>query len=539
MLREGEEVGEMVSYKPTVLESRYRYPLLEDKADIGLNFDLVDVVSWESPWVRLEATMPPAKRKKYSDTDTASQASSSSYYQHYQKRNKNEISSNAIMAAKSGRVAAADLTLPFDQQIRAIPKAQQLPLYQRDVVASSTTSATVSSATVVPWLKRTEYMTAKEERTLAPTTAFVSESLDQLLALEQGILGSSSSSINQNDPESASSTTASHMDVDSRFDSQNEDDRLLADVLGPRTPSTARTPPPKAKNPASSLQSPFQTDATKVLRTIQRSFDAIASRTSIVHPSEILRNKKGLPPNSSQSLSRSSNSALSSSGGISKGADSHTIVEEWDVFPNDLVWPNTYLSLQSDVTLPSGDLIFLSSHTHEHSLLKPSLTEAESKLCHDTHVVPQRQKELLSLYAKPSDDQDTPSNDLVFQSHWEAEAISLRPAFDTMGSYVFVIGPTTPYDADEDEESGVAFEGESHNETVAARTRKNKSLAKAKVGTATFKNLDAHVHIKPPTAEGRALASKLKSPETVQVVPVAIPDLELHMRNLAAESLRE
>lgn len=518
MLREGEEMAEVVLYKPTALEARYRYPLLEDKADSGLNFDLVDVLSWESPWVRLESRMPPAKKKKYSDTDSATQASSSSYYQHYQKKSKTEISANAIMAAKYGRVAAADLVLPFEQQIRSIPKSQQLPLYQRDLISSSTSAASVSTNTVVPWLKRTEYMTAKEERSVAKSAAFVSESLDDFLALE---------SRQSHTSESPSSNTTSHMDVDTH-DTRDDDDKLLDDVLG--SSSQARTPPRPAstsKGSTHTLPSPFQTDATKVLRSIERSFDAIASRTSIIHPSEILQKKK----DNSTDIRRSTGTPAS---------DGPYIVEEWDLFPNELVWPNSYLSVQSDIKLPPGELLFLTSHTHDPSLLKPSVTEAQLKLAHDSHQVPQKHKELLTLFTKPGPDQAVlPTDELAFQSHWEAEATSLRPSFDTMGSYVFVIGPTTSYDADEDEESGVVFEGDTHNETLAARSRKNKSLAKAKVGTATFKNLEGHVQIKPPTAEGRNLVAQSQTPETIKLVPSNIPDLEMHMRNAAADSLRE
>lgn len=541
MLRESEEVGDVVSYKPTVLESRYRYPILEDCVDYGLQFDLVDVMAWESPWARLEATMPPTKRKKYSDTDPAQQASVSSYYQHYQKKNKSEIGSNAIMAAKYGRVSAADVVLPFEAQLRSIPKSQQLPLFHRESVASTTTATSVPSASAVTWLKRTEYMSAKDERSINVTSAFVSESLDQLEAFEQRQAQLSGS------VESPSSTTASVMDTDEpeAQDQRDEADRLVDEVLGGSArPARSQTPvkQTRASVPQHLLKSPFQTDATKVLREIERSFDAIASRSSIIHPSEAsTTGHKGL--SSSQAMNR----RLSSSGSTQRHAEGPHIVEEWDIFPNDLIWANPYLVLQSDIPLPKGELLLIPSSTHTPTLLKPAHTETDNDAAHSAHVVPQRKKEILTSYAKPQENKDDEEeeqpklahNELAFQAHWEAEATSLRPAFDSMGSYVLLLGPTAPYDADEDEESGVVYEGENAQQTIAARRRKNESLKRAKVGIATYKNIDARVHLRPPTAETRSIAAKTQHPDILKLASTAIPDVEKHLRSAATDTLKQ
>jgi len=545
MLRESEEVADMVSYKPTVLESRYRYPILEDAVDYGLHFDLVDVMAWESPWARLEATMPPSKRKKYSDTDPAVHASASSYYQHYQKKNKGEIASNTIMAAKYGRVAAADLVLPFEAQLRSIPKPQQIPLFHRESVAATTTATSVPSASAVTWLKRTEYMSAKDERSINVTSAFVSESLDQLEEFEQRQAQLTGS------VESPSSTTASMMDADEQETGAEKDeaDRIVDELLAGSNRSESSQTPVKTTKVAVSqhlIKSPFQTDSAKVLREIEHSFDAIASRSAIIHPSDAT-SAHGKTLSSSQSTHR----RLSSSGSSQKASDGPYIVEEWDIFPNELVWANPYLVLQSDIPLPKGELLLLPSSTHTPTLLKPAHTEAENKAAHDTHLVPQRKKEILTSYSKPQESDDKTAeeegeaqpqlapNELAFQAHWEVEATSLRPVFDSMGSYVFALGKTTPYDADEDEESGVIYEGDNAQQTITARRRKNESLKRSRVGIATYKDIDARVHLRPPTAETRSAASKLKHPDVVKLVPTSIPDIEKHLRTAAADTLKE
>lgn len=570
MLRSADESAELFAYKPTVLEARYRFPLLDDSVDLGLNFDVVDVTSWESPWVRLEAAMPVAKRKKHSDTDSSAQASFTSYYQHYQKKHKADIASNAIVAAKHGRVAAADVVLPFEQQMRSIPKSQQAPLFQREAVAKVTTATSVPSSSAVTWLKRTEYMTAKDERALAVTSAFISESLAQLEEYERkqnGALSLTSSG-------ESHSTNTNAMDVDDdletsgansrdsrqRDDTMDEGDRLLEEVMGSQSGAGAKNSASKSKVssnvriPASMTESPFKKDASKVLQDIQRSFDVIASRQAIVHPSSDTKTASGALGASGYGLRRSSGVGIGSSSSSSSANAPH-IVEEWDIFPNDLVWANSYLLLQSEVALPKGDLSMVATVTHKPTLLKPAHTTSEFAEAHAAHVVAQRRPEVLAVYAKPSlnpgktvasegaeDEPDAPkcaADEVAFSAHWEAEATSLLPSFESIGSYVFVLGPTTAYDADEDEESGIVYEGENSAETAAARTRKNASLAKAKVGTATFKNIDTRLHMRPPTAEARSLAEKKERPDVLKLVPVAIPDLELHLRDSRTDTLSQ
>lgn len=561
MLRLGQENTELVEYKSTVLEARYRFPLLDDCADFGLNFDIVDVTSFESPWARLEYELPASKRKKHSDTDSSHNASTTSYYQHYQKKHKNDIAANTILASKHGRVAAADLVLPFDQQIRSIPKAQQVPLFNRDSVAKVTTATSVPSTAAVTWLKRTEYMTSRDERSLALTSARVSETLAQLDALERD----GSHHLNMSG-DSTSTTAGNGMDVDDEFipsqaanDTRDAADRLLDEVLHgsqSQASQSIRSPIKKSSStltaalPADVAESPFKKDPSRVLRTIEASFDAIASRTAIVHPSESANANT-----SSSNIRRSSSIGLtSSSSNVGSGAPH--IVEEWDIFPNDLIWENSYLLVQSDVQLPKGELVMLPSITHTPTLLKPSHTEAEFEEVHQKHVVPQRRPELLSLYAKPSlnpgktiagdgtgDSEGgikCASDEVAFSAHWEAEATSLQPTFESIGSFVFSLGDTTQYDADEDEESGISFEGETSAETAAARTRKNNALAKAKVGKASFKNFDARVQMRPPLAEARQLAQKQGPPtQVLKLVPSTIPSVESHLRETRAAALRE
>lgn len=561
MLRLGQETLDLVEYKPTVLEARYRFPLLDDSADFGLNFDIVDVTSFESPWARLEYEIPASKRKKHSDTDSSHNASSTSYYQHYQKKHKNDIAANTIMASKHGRVAAADLVLSFDQQLRSIPKAQQAPLFHRDSVAKVTTATSVPSTASVTWLKRTEYMTSRDERSLALTSARVSETLAQLDALER----ESSGHLNMSG-DSSSTTAGNGMDIDDEFlpqsqaanDTRDAADRLVDEILTsqPQASQSARSPGKKSPSaaaaalPADVAESPFKKDPTRVLRSIEASFDAIASRTAIVHPSEAANANT-----SSSNIRRSSSVGLTSSSSNLSGGAPH-IVEEWDIFPNDLIWENSYLLVQSDVQLPKGDLVMLPSFTHTPTLLKPSHTQAEFEEVHLKHLVPQRRPELLSLYAKPSLNPGKTiagdgtgdaeggikcaSDEVAFSAHWEAEATSLQPTFESIGTFVFNLGETAPYDGDEDEESGISYEGETSAETAAARTRKNNALKKAKVGKASFKNFDSRVQMRPPLAEARQLAQKQGAPtQVLKLVPSAVPDLEMHLRETRASALRE
>lgn len=560
MLRLGHESKDLVEYKPTVLELRYRFPLLDDSADLGLNFDVTDVASFESPWARLEAQIPAYKKKKHADTDSSQHASTTSYYQHYQKKHKNDIAANTISASKHGRVAAADLVLPFELQMRSIPKAQQAPLFHRDAVAKVTTATSVPSTAAVTWLKRTEYMTSRDERSLAVTSAYVSESLAQLDAYER----SHTSTLNTSGD--SSTTAGNSMDIDddsvhrsqTGIDTRDETDRLLEEVLN--TPSQSsqaiRSPIKRTSSaltgiiPADVAESPFKKDASKVLRSIQESFDAIASRTAIVHPSEAAN-----AGSSSSNIRRSSSVGLSSSSS-NLGSGAPYIVEEWDIFPNDLIWENSYLLVQSDVQLPKGELTIVPTSTHNPTLLKPVHTQAAFEEVHQKHLVPQRRPELLALYAKPSlnpgktvagdgtgdseGGMKCASDEVAFAAHWEADATSLQPTFESIGSYVFILGDTTPFDADEDEESGVVYEGETSGETASARTRKNQALSKAKVGKASFKNFDSRVQLRPPLAEARALAQKQGPPaQLLKLVPTDIPALEVHLRRARADTIKE
>lgn len=494
------ENNRFVTYKPSQLEMRYKYNL-EENIESLMNFDLVDILSWESPWVRIEQTIPRSKKRKHPQTDP-SNASTSSYYQHYLKMRKDEILKISNLALKLGKVSAGDLTIPINEQLKMIPKDQQIPLYSLEGLSEANSQFSITNSNNIPWLKRTEYILGRDDQNHKTPIIGIDDEI-----FEDDENKQLSSSVNDDDSSylGPSGTMVEKDSIDHMVDSLNSQSKI-------------------SKSSLDSLVSPFTIDPTKVLNSIETSFDVVSSRSAIIHPSQI------------SSIS-SKNDTLKNSQSITPILSTHIIVEEWDLFPDDIIWDNYYVSIQSESEIPSSDSIFIPIKTNGQSLLKLASTVGEDQVAHDSHKISSKTKEYLSLYV-PNQILNPKSSSYNWNSDWEVDATSLKPGFETNGTFAIMLGPTTQFNPDEDEEDGISYKASSEQETRSILKNRLKSLQDAKIGTATYKNIDARIQLKIPTSSSRKEISEIKKDEhIIKNILDEIPEQELYMRGRAHQSI--
>ncbi|XP_049851187.1 uncharacterized protein LOC126325522 [Schistocerca gregaria] len=230
----------------------------------------------------------------------------------------------------------------------------------------------------------------------------------------------------------------------------------------------------------------------RAIGDIESSFEVIESRSAIFHPTRA-------------------------------GKQDVHIVEEWDVLPDETLWPTNYASVQLDVgecnlwkTLvpkldDQNELNAEADQTPELPILLPIRVKPDSLLSWSPSLVEKygldqsrvrasvskAKPELLALLVPNNQEKDDVKKSTKYNQarFYQVETENLQPSFESSGSYIFMMSPTVVRAEEDDEKCQ-----ENTNESAKQPETPSQQI---KVGIATFKSVDAHFILKKPSLKDR------------------------------------